>query len=196
MRIDNIKITGRASYLKIVDPVSTNGGKPRRTGNLILDPKDPKGAAALKTLRDAIAKMEAEDFNGVKLLGDTCCLRDGNTRINDDTGEVYPEYKDKFYVSFARAEKKGPARVVGASNEDITPDHPNYPYSGAWCAVKLNLYTINGKTDKKTEESKTFGKKICAGLEVIKLVKHDTPFAGGGKASADDMPEYSEEDGL
>lgn len=194
MRIDNVIVTGRASYLKIIDPVSIGGGKPRRTGNLILDPKDPKEAADIKKLQDIIAKIVAEEFPNQKITGDACFLRDGNTRVDDETGEVQPEYKDKFFVSFARAEKKGPARVVGSANEDIEPGHSNYPYSGAWCAVKLNLYTINGKTDKKTEESKTYGKKICAGLEVIKLVRHGEPLGGGGKASADDMPESSADD--
>lgn len=189
MRTDNVIVTGRASYLKIVDAVSTGGGKPRRTGNLILDPKDPKEAADIKKLRAIIDKTLAEEFPGQKIQGNDCFLRDGNDMVDDDTGEPKPEYKDKFYVSFARAEKKGPARVVGAQNEDIEPGHPNYPYSGAWCAVKLNIYTINGKTDKKTEESKTYGKKICAGLEVIKLVRHGEPLGGGGKAAADDMPE-------
>lgn len=196
MRIDNVIITGRASYLKIVESTTVNGGKPRRTGNIILDPADPKQKADLDKIRAHVTKAETEEFNGMKLEGNACCLRNGNTQIDDETGEVRPEYAGKWYVSFARADDKGPALVVtGSQNVDITPDHPDYPYSGSWCAVKLNLYTINGKTDKKSEKTKTYGKKLCAGLEVIKLVKHDTRFGGGGKASADDMPE-SQDEGL
>ena len=182
----------RLSFFKVITPEAISGGKPRYSTTLILDPKDPVSGASLKELKAAVKLMEKEEFPGVTITGDNTCLRDGNTMV-DDEGNIREAYEGCWYVSANRAEKRGAPLVVDRVLKEILPTSRDFPISGDYANVKVNLFSLNGKNDKKSQDSKAYGKKICCELETVQKVRTGEPLGGGGPASASGM-EVVEED--
>ena len=162
-----------------------SGGKPRYTANFIIEDD-----ATLKAVRAAVAEITKVEFGGKALTGKDCCLRDGNDNISGKTGEVYSGFEGKFYISASRAEKLLAPKVVNGRLQDVRPGEQGFPQAGDYVNAKVSLFSINGKNDKGGD--KTYGKKICCGIEVVQFVRKGESF-GSGAPSVDGM-EAVEED--
>jgi hypothetical protein len=164
----------RFSYLHLDEPqASEAGGKPRYTANFILEASHPQ----LDELKGIVRKIEAAEFGGRVITGKDTCLRDGNTMVDKDN-VVRDGYADTFYLSAARAEKRKAPRVVDRGKRDIQAGHADWPESGDYGSVIVNLYSLNGKSDKKANAS--YGKKVCCEIGTVKLLRKGEPLGGGG----------------
>jgi len=175
----------------LVSPKAIAGGKPRYSCNLIIE--DPVTLASVQKAIDEIAKSE---FQGKAPKDKDCALRDGDDNISKD-GEPYKGFAGNHYLSANRAESQGPPLVIDKRRGEITTDrrHAEFPEAGDYVNAKVQLFSLNGKNDKKNAASAAYGKKICCSIEVVQLLKKGEPFGGGGKPSAagfEDLPEEEE----
>jgi Protein of unknown function (DUF2815) len=152
------------------------GGKPRYSCCLILDQE------SLAKCREAVNSIIKEEFKGVAPQGKDNALRDGNLNISSKTGEVYDGFEDLWYISANRAETQGPPLVLD-NKKDPQTNQPRiikdkrdekFPQAGDYVKAKVSFFSINGKGDKKANP--TFGKKVCAQLEVIQFWKEGDKF--------------------
>lgn len=173
----------RLSFPDLETPKSVSGGKPRYGCVLLIDEKD-KQVAKIDAILKEIAK---EEFGGKLPVGNDICFRDGNDK-------EYDGYAGTRTLHAARAEKRGKPVVLGGGSDGkarVSPGDSNYPYAGCYVNAKVNIYSLNGKTDKGGD--KAHGKKICCELQVLQWNKKGEPF-GSGTPTTEDMPEVEDED--
>jgi hypothetical protein len=196
----------------MVTPKSVAGGKPRFGAQLIVDaPEKARIAKAVKDIADS-------EFAGKIPPGKDCCFRNGDDNISAKTSEVYDGFADHWYISANRAETQGPPLVLsnradpatkkpriiidpaitGTMDSDALRAYVaagkrdrDYPQAGDYVNVKVSLFSLNGKNDKKGNAA--YGRKICAQLEVVQFKAKGTPF-GASKPSADDFEALPEEE--
>lgn len=178
----------RLSYAYLSQPkAAIGGGKPRYSANFILEPGHPQ----LDAVRKAIKEIETSEFAGKTLQGNDTCLRDGNTRTDDDN-VVIDGYANAHYISGARAEARKAPRVVNKAKRDVRPGDSDFPESGDYVNVIVNLFSINGKNDKKGDAS--YGKKVCCEIGTVQLEAKGEPLGGGGGfGSLDSLPGEAED---
>ena len=99
-----------AKFVNVFEPVSKFGGKPKYSAQFLLSQDDPQ----LLTLQEAVDKLAAEAFPGVKKVASP--LREGNTQKDP---EKYPEYKDAVFVE---ASTQFQPEVLNFDNTPISLD--------------------------------------------------------------------------
>lgn len=170
----------RLSFPELFVAKSVNGGKPRYTANLLV-PKDDK--VQVKAIKSIIDEITNEEFGGKAMTPDRLPFLDGNEKD-------YDGYAGNYSISAAKPAASGRPTVV---DKDKTPlaAEDGKPYAGCYVNAIIRFYAINGKSDTKSDKS--YGKRICASLEVIQFWKDGEPF-GGGKVGLDTLPD--DEDNL
>lgn len=148
-----LTITGRLSFPHIWTPQSVDGGDPRFSANILLDPESKDA----KLLQKEIRAIIDEKFEG-KLPASKVCLRDGDEKSHDG-------YEGMLFVSASN--KKRPAIV----DRDKTPlvEADNKPYAGCQVRAVITLWSQDNK----------FGKRVNAALEALQFVADGEPFGGG-----------------
>lgn len=183
----------RLSFSKnLIEASSTNGGKPRYTGNFILDMTTPEGKAQKAELDKVIAEIMAEEFKGRTLEAKELFLRDGNKSIDAKTDEPYEGYAGNYYISGARSEKKGPPLVVDRKRQPITQLSDQFPYAGDYVNAVVNIFSLNGKNDKGGDP--THGKKICCEIGTVQFVRSGESLGGGGKPTTKGLEDLGDEE--
>jgi len=162
-----------------------SGGKPRYTANFIIEDD-----ATLKAVRAAVDEITKAEFAGKALSGKDSCLRDGNDNISGKTGEVYSGFEGKFYLSGSRADKLGAPLVVNGRKDPVNPGDAGFPQAGDYVNAKVSLFSVNGKNDKGGD--KTYGKKICCGIEVVQFLRKGESF-GAGAPTTDGLDTVEED---
>lgn len=179
----------------LVEPKVVAGGKPRCGACLIIEDE-----AVLKQLREVVASIEKEEFKGAVIEGQNCALRDGNKNMNSKTGEVYVGFEDRWYVSANRAESQGPPLILDNKKDPQTGQprvlkdkrDDKWPQAGDYVNAKVSFFSINGKNDKKANP--TFGRKICAQLEVVQYWREGEKFGASKPTTAGFEEQPDEED--
>jgi hypothetical protein len=180
----------------LVEAKVVAGGKPRYGCTLIIE--DP---ATLEQVRKAVAEIEKEEFRGVKIEGKDNALRDGNKNINSKTGEIYIGFEGKHYISANRAKTQGPPLILDNKKDPQTGQprilkdklDDKWPQAGDYVNAKVSFFSINGKNDKKANP--TFGKKVCAQLEVVQFYREGDKFGASKPTPAgfDEVPDEEDE---
>lgn len=148
--------------------------KPRYNCSLLLGGEKDPNVVEVKKAIDKVAK--AMWPKGVPKKT-SYCLRDQEDKAEK---EIAGYEAGKFYISAARAVAQGRPLVVDRDKSPITAED-NKIYGGCYVNAKISIYAQTGK----------YGDKVNASLEVIQFVRDGDAF-GGGKTSADDMPDVDE----
>jgi len=187
----NIKLTLKGVRLAFSDNMtvtkSIGGGKPRYTANFIFE----NVPGELKKAKDAIAAITKAEFDsGKALTGDDLCLRDGNDNVSSKTNEVYEGFAGNFYLAAARAESQGPPLIVNGRLDPVRPGEAGFPHAGDYVNVIVNVYSQNGKGDKKN----AYGRKINCSFETVQFARKGESFGGGTPPSTEGLePEEADE---
>ncbi len=163
---------GRASFVQLLTPKSVNGGKPRFSMNILLDPKDPKQKAQIVEIKKAIETLSNDAFGKI-IPRDRTCLR-------KDDEPKWDGYEGMWYIAAARPGDQGPPVIVGP---DLRPVGLNADVAkaGDFVDVKIRIYA-----------AKEY-KNINATIEVVQHVKKGERFAST-EASVEGMTAYDPED--
>jgi hypothetical protein len=170
----------RLSFPDIFEAKSVNNGAPRYTANFLIPKTDKEQLRAVKVIIDEIT---AEEFNGKALPGERTPFKDGDE-------SDYDGYAGHYAVSAAKPAKNGRPTIVDKDKSPLTADDGK-PYAGCYVNAIVRFYSINGKSDTKSDKS--YGKRICCSLEAIQFWKDGEPF-GAPKADLDELPDCDEDD--
>ncbi len=185
LKLNNVRLAFSGG---LTEAKTINGGKPRFGATFIIE-----DAATLKAVKEAVESIAKAEFNGKTPLGGDCAFRDGDLNIGKDD-QVYKGFEGKWYVSANRAAHLG-APLILDNRKDPATGQPRtiadkldnkFPEAGDYVNAKISFYSINGKGDKKNNP--TFGKKICAQVEVVQFFAKGEAF-GAGRPTADGFDE-------
>ena len=163
----------RLSFPQVFEPRAAQPtDKPRYGASFLIDKSDKKNLEAVRKAMDEVAKAYWPKGAPKKT---EYCLRDAGDKD-------YAGYEEgNFYVSAARAEKQGRPLVVDRNKAPLTEADQKI-YGGCYVNAKISIYAM---------EHKTGGPMVNAALEVVQFVRDGEPF-GGGRTTADDMPDVEE----
>lgn len=105
-------------------------------------------------------------------------FKDGNEKINQETGEVYAEYKD---TTWATASTKYVVTVLDATKGKKpipTAELKAAVYDGCWCIAQVNACGWEYKDDKS---GKVIKRGVSLQLENLLKYADGEPIVGGGK---------------
>lgn len=169
----------RLSFPDIFEPkAGDDSDKKRYKASFLMDPNDPANKAQILQVR---AKMD-EMWQTWTKKSDAKAPRD-KTALRKGDDKEYEGYAGMWFISAARAESQGRPLLVDRQKKEYG-EKTNELYAGCYVNVKIRVYCF---------EHPKSGKRINASIEVIQKFKDGEPF-GAGKASADDMESYDEED--
>ena len=152
-----------------VPTASVEGGRLKYRCNIIIDTSTDIGKKNIKKIENTIRQVELEKFKkspAVYKTDDRKCFVDGDTCVNQKTGEVYDGYAGMMILKAAN--DKRPSIV----NRDLTPltAEDNVTYAGCYCNFFVRIYAVSG-SDKG-------GNGIFASLETVQFVKDGDAFGG------------------
>lgn len=168
--VPGILIYGRLSFDDLYTPTaSVEGGKLKYRCNIIIDPNTDAGKADIKKIENLIRIVELEKFKkhpAVYKSADRQCFVDGDSCVNQKSGEVYDGYEG---MKILKASNDKRPSVV---NRDMTPlvEDDNVTYAGCYCNFFVRIYAVAG-ADKG-------GNGIFASLEAVQFAKKGEPFGG------------------
>ena len=168
--VPGILIYGRLSFDDLYTPTaSVEGGKLKYRCNIIIDPNTDAGKADIKKIENLIRIVELEKFKkhpAVYKSADRQCFVDGDSCVNQKSGEVYDGYEG---MKILKASNDKRPSVV---NRDMTPlvEDDNVTYAGCYCNFFVRIYAVAG-ADKG-------GNGIFASLEAVQVAKKGEPFGG------------------
>jgi len=178
----------RLSYLYAYRPyVGTNTEGKQASSycvHALLDPNTPRGAANIRTAKDAINKVAVAAWGAQAgsvlqqlMQTDKLCLHNGDvTKMGEEA------YAGKLYIS---ANHKVKPRVVvtrGGVITEINSDDPCAPYSGCWGEVVVAIYA-QGPNSKPSK----WGKRVNAQFMGVQFLRHDEAFGGGRIATPEEF---------
>jgi hypothetical protein len=144
---------GRLSFDDLYEPTaSVEGGRLKYRCNIIIDPTTDTGKRNIKKIENLIRQVELEKFKkspATYKTDDRKCFVDGDSCVNQKTGEVYDGYAGMA--------------ILKAANDNKT-------YAGCYCNFFIRIYAVSG-ADKG-------GNGLFASLETVQFVKDGEPFGG------------------
>lgn len=134
---------------------------------------------ALKQIIERILKA-----NEAKVPLDKWCLSNGNDKEDESMHE-------HWLVSCSEKVRRPTARdQKGDVIDDVSKIDDKF-YGGCWVSLLIRPWYFNGKSKKST---KTFPKRISAGLQAVQFIRDDTPF-GQGRVDDTDVWDSVDDDG-
>ena len=168
--VPGVLIYGRLSFDDLYTPTaSVEGGKLKYRCNIIIDPNTDAGKADIKKIENLIRIVELEKFKkhpAVYKSADRQCFVDGDSCVNQKSGEVYDGYEG---MKILKASNDKRPSVV---NRDMTPlvEDDNVTYAGCYCNFFVRIYAVAGADEG--------GNGIFASLEAVQFAKKGEPFGG------------------
>lgn len=111
-------------------------------------------------------------------------FRDGNDRIDEETGKVKPEFKDKIFVNCSTMRKPFVGVKVAGKTHEI--NDPDLVYSGMYARVAVNTYSYSSQGNKGASFGLFRVLKQADGPKIEYEVSSDKLF--GGVDDSDDNP--------
>lgn len=169
----------RLSFPHLWEPTkSVEDGAEKYRAAFLMDPGTQKGAKNIANLEAAIEEVKEamwkDKASKIKFKEDRMALRDGDSQVSQETGEVYQGYEGMMVISSAN--KKHP-QVVDVDKSVLTPKDDK-PYAGCFVNAVVNIYAIKDQ-DKG-------GNGIFATLEAVQFVRNGDPF-GAAPVDIDDV---------
>lgn len=161
---------GRLSFDDLYEPTaSVEGGRLKYRCNIIIDPTTDTGKRNIKKIENLIKQVEMDKFKkspGTYKTDDRKCFVDGDSCVNQKTGEVYDGYAGMAILKAANDKR------VAVVNRDLTPlvAEDGVTYAGCYCNFFVRIYGVTG-ADKG-------GNGLFASLETVQFVKDGEPFGG------------------
>lgn len=165
------------SFPKVFEAESIKGGKPRFSASFLLDKETD--AKQIEKIEKTIAKLIKEKLKGkngkalTKLPADKVCLRDGDEK-------EYDGYEGKMFINAANLNRP---TVVDRKQNPVT-EADDLIYGGAIVTAIIRLWA---------QDSKEYGKRINASLEVVQFIKEGQRF-GAPKADLGALPELPDDE--
>lgn len=170
--------------------------KPKHSCSFILDPSVPEHAANVKAVKKAIAAAEVKEFGTGKegIIAKTVqdqkriVFREGETFTNED-GETYQGYDvDGAYGLGSCKSDKRPKLFDRKKNEVELEDIDDVFQAGQFCDAIVSFYC----TSKKEQG----GRGLFASVQLIRARQVGETFGAGNNATADDLDDLDDDDGL
>lgn len=161
---------GRLSFDDLYEPTaSVEGGRLKYRCNIIIDPTTDTGKRNIKKIENLIKQVELDKFKkspATYKTDDRKCFVDGDSCVNQKTGEVYDGYAGMMILKAANDKR------VAVVNRDLTPlvAEDGVTYAGCYCNFFVRIYGVTG-ADKG-------GNGLFASLETVQFVKDGEPFGG------------------
>lgn len=161
---------GRLSFDDLYEPTaSVEGGRLKYRCNIIIDPTTDTGKRNIKKIENLIKQVELDKFKkspATYKTDDRKCFVDGDSCVNQKTGEVYDGYAGMAILKAANDKR------VAVVNRDLTPlvAEDGVTYAGCYCNFFVRIYGVTG-ADKG-------GNGLFASLETVQFVKDGEPFGG------------------
>lgn len=161
---------GRLSFDDLYEPTaSVEGGRLKYRCNIIIDPTTDTGKRNIKKIENLIKQVELDKFKkspATYKTDDRKCFVDGDSCVNQKTGEVYDGYAGMAILKAANDKR------VAVVNRDLTPlvAEDGVTYAGCYCNFFIRIYGVTG-ADKG-------GNGLFASLETVQFVKDGEPFGG------------------
>ena len=161
---------GRLSFDDLYEPTaSVEGGRLKYRCNIIIDPTTDTGKRNIKKIENLIKQVELDKFKkspATYKTDDRKCFVDGDSCVNQKTGEVYDGYAGMAILKAANDKR------VAVVNRDLTPlvAEDGVTYAGCYCNFFVRIYGVTG-ADKG-------GYGLFASLETVQFVKDGEPFGG------------------
>jgi hypothetical protein len=181
-----------AGFVKLKDAVKFNPANAeevaKRSMWFVLDPTDAEHAKAIALIKSESARVAKIQFDGTIPKNMEKCW--GNC---DDRDKVYEGMAGMFYFTAKTDLAPGLTglAIVGRRKgpdgkfRQLSPDDPEFPYSGA---------KVNGTVTAWAQNS--HGRKAINGnLLAVQFVAHGTKFGGGGGVNPDDEFQALEDQG-
>ena len=103
-------------------------------------------------------------------------IKDGNTCVTKDTGEIYDGYKDHLVLKFKSSSDKSknpfPMDIIDTQNNQMDAKDI---YGGCWCRAIIKIMRLNHPT---------FGTSISMRCDNLQFLGHGEPLGGGGRVSS------------
>lgn len=163
----------RLSFPDVFEPRPPKNGKgeAKYGATFLLDPKNPEHKKSLLEIKAEIDRMVAEAWpKGKPPKLEIICWGKGETKQNQETGEVYDGYQGMYFVQ-GKSNKKRPPRVMayeGGQRIELPKDDPRV-YGGVYCHATLNFYVQDDEN----------GKAIRCGLRGVIVLGYGEPFGSG-----------------
>jgi hypothetical protein len=144
------------------------GGRLKYRCNIIIDPNTDVGKRNIKKIENAIRLAELDKFKkspATYKSEDRKCFVEGDSCINQKTGEVYDGYAGMMILKVAN--EKRPAIVNRDAKTPIYAED-GVTYAGCYCNFFVRPYCITG-ADKG-------GNGCFASLETVQFSKDGDPF--------------------
>jgi len=180
-----VKLTNvRLSFPHLFEPsASVKDGPLKYRANFLIDPATPDGKASIAAMQKAIKHAEMDKWKKSPQVykGDRCCLQDGNTKMNNASGDIYDGYEGMMVVN---ASTDNRPVVVNRSRVPVSKED-NLFYAGCYVNAVVRLYTVDG-ADKG-------GKGLFAGLQAVQFSGPGEAF-GAGQVNPDEVFDDLEDD--
>lgn len=139
----------------------------------------PEGTDLRKMKKAVKIAIETQWGNKFKESQLTLPLKDGNDKVNAETGEVYAEYVD---TTWATASTKFAVTPLDKRKEPIPASEVESEiYDGCWCVAQVKAYAWEYKDDKS---KKVIKRGISFQLDNIMKVADDDRIGGTARQDA------------
>ena len=189
---EKFKIFGRATFVRLDKPKAFEEGKdPRYETTILLDPADSAGMDGIKLIVKMGSALCKEHYGVIPIALKRLAYKfipgypapdpaatDDKIRIAfyDGSEKDYDEYPGKFVVPAHNKLKVAVANRKGAA---VDPGEPQFPYSGCYAYMSLNMWLHSGNTLTK------YGKRLGVNLRGVQFAK-DGPAFGAGSIAAEE----------
>lgn len=178
----------RLSFLRLDKPEAFEKGQTEKyQATALLDPSDAEHAKAIALIKNTAAQLCKDAYGDVpdEIKAEPLDRLPFGLAAAHPKKSKYEGYEGKFYVTCNNAVKPGIANRAGQS---VLPGEPQFPYSGCYGNVNLNLWALLGPNRNK------YGARIGANLVGVQFVRDGEAF-GQGPISAEDEFEALPDDG-
>lgn len=152
---------------------STPDSKPKYSAAFLLDPSSDEGKANLRNMVAAMKHACEAEWGNPEMYktikADRVCIADGNSQVNQETGEVYDGYHDMKAVKASSPENRRPV-TVDRRRRPVTEQDEVF-YGGCYVNAVVRVYTVKGKEKG--------GNGVFASLEAVQFFADGTAFGAG-----------------
>lgn len=166
--------TVRLSFPDLFVPRAPKNGKgePKFGATFLLDPKNPQHKETLKEIRAEVDRMVAEQWpKGKPPKLEVIFWGKGETKTNQESGEVYDGYHGMYFVTGKSNKNRAPRLMAYDAIDgkrtlvELSKDDPRI-YGGVYCHATINLYIQDDEN----------GKAIRCGLRGVISLGYGDPF--------------------
>ena len=172
----------RLSFPDLDEPKAfSEGQEPKYGATFLLDPKNPKHASAIKTIKAEEQRMILEQWGSKPKDFISEFMGNGNDKISQQTGEPYQGYEGMIFIS---GKNKNPPLLLDTEQNEIARTDPRI-YGGAYVNATINLYV-------QMPRPKVKGQGLRVSVRGVQVLGYGDAF--GSRASEKEFEDFDSDD--